>query len=150
MFMPDRLYRIAVAEGIGVHIAPLPEPLLGLYDSRPGETPMIILHDSNRDNRKLLRCILAEEIGHHFTCAMDMMAFAMVECYIYSKYDRLALWWAVNYLVPFQQFLDAIRSGHKTVHALAEHFDVTEHFMTTTLKLYKAKKKACCSLWANF
>ena len=43
--MPDCLFEIAAAEGIGVKFATLPNPLLSLYDSRPGEPPMILLHE---------------------------------------------------------------------------------------------------------
>ncbi len=89
--MSDSLYQIAAAEGIGVSFASLPEPLLGLYDSQPGETPLKLLHEKTRYNRKLLRCILAEELGHHFTGGTNMMVFAISERHVYNKYDRLAL-----------------------------------------------------------
>ena len=43
MLIPDGLYAIAAAEGIGVDFAPIPDPLLSLYDARPGKPSMILL-----------------------------------------------------------------------------------------------------------
>jgi Zn-dependent peptidase ImmA (M78 family) len=134
--MPDCLFKIAAAEGIGVKFAYLPAPLLGLYDSRPGEQPMILLHEKTRKSRKLLRCILAEELGHHFTCARNMMAFAQTDRIVYNKYDKLALRWAANYLVPRHLLYRAVLAGHRSIHELAEHFDVTEEFIGTCSWIY--------------
>ena len=134
--MSDCLFKIAATEGtegIGVSYAKLPAPLLGLYDSRPGEQPMIILHEKIR--KKLLRRILAEELARHFTCARNMMAFAKTNRIVYNKYDKLVLRWAVNYLVPRHLLCRAILSGHRSVDELAENFDVTEEFVRACLWL---------------
>jgi hypothetical protein len=139
--MPEGLFEIAAAEGIGVKFIKLPAPLLGLYDSRPGEPPMILLHEKTRKDQKLFRCIFAEEIGHHFTLARNIMAFAVSSRYIYNKYDQLALWWATQHLVPFESLAKAINSGIYFTHELAEHFDVTERFMESSLKLYYEKAR---------
>ncbi len=49
--MLDGLLAIAVAEGIGVVFAPLPHPLLCLYETRPGEVQMVFLHENTLKNQ---------------------------------------------------------------------------------------------------
>lgn len=139
--MPEELFKLAAAEGIGVKFAYLPRPLLGLYDSRPKEQPAIILHNNIYDNRRLLRCILAEELGHHFTSAGNLLAFARSDKKtIALKQEKQAVWWAVQHLMPLNELIIAVNSGLFLTYELAEHFDVTERFCGTGIKLYFEKK----------
>lgn len=140
--MPEELCELAAAEGIGVKFAFLPKPLLGLYDSRPREQPIIILHNNIRINKRLLRCILAEELGHHFTSSGNLLAFARSDKKaIALKQERLAVWWAVQHLVPLNELIAAVNSGLFFTWELAEHFNVTERFAGTGIKLYFEKKR---------
>ena len=136
------LYALTASEGIGVEFALLPRPLLGLYDYRPGEPPFILLHNKLQNDRKLLRCVFAEELGHHFTGVGNLMAFTCTDnkcTYSAQKYERLALWWAIEYLTPLDKIIQAGNSGIFLTWELAEYFDVTERFMGTSLKLYFEK-----------
>ena len=137
--MPDGLYEIAAAEGIRVEFYNLPEPLLGIYDSRPGKQPLILLHENTRSCRKFLRCILAEEIGHHYTCTHNIIDYAASKPHIYNKYDRHGLWWAVQYLVPFNKLMYYVNIGVTCMHELSEALDVTEDFLLTGISMYKNK-----------
>lgn len=139
--MPDDLFSLAQAEGIICRCVYLPVPVLGLYDARPEEPPLILLHENLKHNRPLLRCIFAEELGHHFTSSGSLLFFARSDksC-VAVKQERLALWWAVQRLVPFAALTAAIEGGAISTYELAEHFDVTERFMGTSIRLYFEKQ----------
>ena len=139
--MPDDLFSLAHAEGIICRYVNLPAPFLGLYDARPEEPPLILLHENLKNNRRLLRCILAEELGHHFTSSGGLLVFARSDrACVAVKQERLALWWAVQQLVPLSSLISAIEGGFILTHELAEHFDVTERFMGTSVRIYFEKQ----------
>ena len=77
--MLTELYALAASEDIGVEFALLPRPLLGLYDYRPGEPPFILLHNKLQNDRKPLRCVFAEELGHHFTGVGNLMVLTCAD-----------------------------------------------------------------------
>ena len=138
--MLSELFALAEKEDIIIRYTILPSDILGVYYSVCGKLPVILLDESVRICRKLTRCILAEELGHHFTCGINLMVFARHQRYITEKYERLALWWATKYLLPWEELFSVTTdNGDFTVPELAEHFDVTERFMWTSLKLYNEK-----------
>ena len=138
--MQNELFALAEAEDIIVRYTVLPPGFLGVYYSEEGMPPVILLHEDVRICRKLTRCILAEELGHHFTCGLNLMAFAQERRYITEKYERLALWWAAKYLIPWGELFGAVIDEKiSTVPELSDHFDVTERFMWTSLQLYDEK-----------
>ena len=140
--MPDFLFHLAEREEVRCFFVSLPSPFLGLYDNRPGEPPVIFLHKKIRHNRCLLRCILAEELGHHFTSSGNLLAFARSDKKaIFLKQERLAVWWAVQHLIPMDKLIETVNSGLFSTWELAEHFNVTERFMGTSLRLYCEKNK---------
>jgi len=139
--MPDKLFKLADREGILVGFFDLPWGILGAYRSIKGKPPVILLHKKIKHRHALLRCILAEELGHHFTTAHDLLVFARSYKYLAMKHEKLALWWATKYLIPFSELVEAVNRGLLLTHELAEHFDVTERFMEIALKLYYKKRR---------
>ncbi len=145
--MPGTLLALAAYEGVIVRYCDLPADILGVYYRRCPYS-VIMLHKKIEHRQRLTRCILAEELGHHFTCGANIIAFARSAPYHVEKIERMAAWWAVQYLVPFDGLVQAVLREHaRTTHELAEHFDVTERFMATSLRLYRDKKPgAMCRL----
>lgn len=141
--MPCQLFDLIAQEGILLEFEALPPPLLGLYDNRPGDPPVIVIHKKNRHHRRLLRCILAEELGHHYTSAGNLMAFARSTAYRHQvmKQERAALWWATRRLIPLDKLVHTVNKGILVTYELAERFDVTERFMGTALRLYLEKRR---------
>ena len=61
--------------------------------------------------------------------------------YIVAKYEKLAIFWAVEYLMPLDKLIEAINSGLFLTHEIAEYFDVTCRFAGTGIKLYFEKRR---------
>jgi len=137
--MPGEMFKLSKKEGIIVKFWSLPEDILGAYFRRGERSPVIILEEFLELKPRLLRCIFAEELGHHFTTAFDLLAFARECQYMYMKYEKLALWWAAKYLLPWEKIKEAVYKGYETEYDLARHFYVTERFVGTSLKLYREK-----------
>lgn len=137
--MSDDLFVHAQREGILVDFFILPASLLGVYYRTMGKPPVILLHSRLKDIPRLLRCVLAEELGHHHTTGMDLLSFARNSRYAAMKYERQSLWWATKFLIPLDQLTEACLNGITGIYALSEHFFVTERFVWTGLELYNEK-----------
>lgn len=143
--MPDAMLEIARIQGIPVEIFDFAPPTQGIYFCNEDMPPIIGLDRSLRNNVPLLRCILAEELGHHFTSAgycVTQKFFSYNERMNISRAEYKALKWAANYLMPENDLLDALKSGLCEVWELAEHFDVTEEFVKFRLRLFGARNIA--------
>lgn len=140
--MLDSLFELVQKENILFSFCQMPHKLLGYY-SRSYLPPVILLSNKLTNHFILQKVILAEELGHHFT-ASCMGHFSngnvSAKLQIKNRIERKALWWAVQKLVPFELFVKAVNSGLIFTHELAEHFDVTERFMGTCIRLYNEKR----------
>ncbi len=68
--MPSELLSLAEQAGIKIEWWDFSPPLEAIYWHKPGLPPIIGLSNSLKQcSPAYLRCILAEEIGHHFTAA---------------------------------------------------------------------------------
>lgn len=137
--MPDEMLEHAQREGILVDYFMLPHTLLGAYYRTKGKPPVILLHTKLKRYTRLLRCVLAEELGHHHTTGMDLLSFAQTSRYVTMRYERQALWWATKYLIPIDQLTEICTQGIIEIFDLADHFFVTERFVWTSLELYNEK-----------
>ena len=137
--MPDAMLKLAVYESIKVELFCFTPPVRGIYYAEENMPPIIGLDSSLTHDTPLLRCILAEELGHHFT---TVGYFIPRQFYNYSdrlsisKIEFKAMRWAVNHLIPEDDLLDVISSGLYEPWELAEHFNVTEEFAKFRLRLF--------------
>ncbi|WP_052299146.1 ImmA/IrrE family metallo-endopeptidase [Thermaerobacter marianensis] len=120
---------MAATEGILVEYVPLlpSKGLLGLYLRTP-HGAAIVLDSSLPANPRLERCVMAEELGHHFTVPVTSTFVACTSATARTSYRRdeaRALRWACDHLMPLDQFLQAMREGVSTVEELADYFYVT-------------------------
>lgn len=139
----DNLFFLVDEEDILFSFCPMPNKLLGYY-SRTYLPPVILLSNILKRNRILQKVILAEELGHHYSgaCIRHFSNGSIpAKLQIKNKIEHKALWWAVQYLVPFESFVEAVNSGLTLTYELSQHFQVTERFMGTTIRLYSQKKK---------
>lgn len=148
----EKLFSVINAEQIYFSYAKLlsntRSTLYGVYFYVHGSGPAILCDSSleKPENRRLHNCVLAEEIGHYFTAPQSNIFKMYGSCnldYLHqlqrSRDEIKALKWAVNYLIPDEQFNKAILDGCQSVHELAEFFDVTEWFVYRKLGAIKIK-----------
>lgn len=130
MIVPtSSLFEICQQQNLDVEYNYLGTNLRGLYIRHPRlYRPLIVLHDSLITNERLLRCVLAEEIGHHFTGAGNYMIGYNASTRIWlDKAEYLAVKWAVNFLVPEDKFI--LKVGRYPLWELADIFYVTHDFI---------------------
>ena len=76
-------------------------------------------------NTKEKTCVLAEELGHHYTSVGNILDQSKVEN---RKQERKARAWAYNLLIPLNAFVDAYKAGVTNRYELAEFLEVPEEF----------------------
>jgi len=135
----DRLFQIAEAEGIYVAYRPLcpTKGLLGLY-VRDSRGAAIILDSGLPAKPRLERCVLAEELGHHFTVPITSVFVALPSATVRTAFRRdevRALRWACNYLMPVDKLSEAVAQGVRTVEDLADYFDVTPWMVAACIRI---------------
>jgi len=139
----QQMFELAEREGINVRWWNFEPPIRGMYWAPQKAPPIIFLSNSLEGNTRLLRCVMAEELGHHFTLEHECL------CDTYYNYrDRLAvsraefraLRWAAQYLIPIDKFAQAVRNGVTEQWQLAETFDVIEDIVVYRLAMPDAVK----------
>ncbi|WFR56427.1 hypothetical protein QA584_22865 [Anaerocolumna sp. AGMB13025] len=81
-------------------------------------------------------CILAEELGHHYTTVGNILDQKNA---INRKQELKARIIAYNKQVGLLGIIDAYEANCRCLYDMAEHLDVTEEFLLETLKYYKGK-----------
>lgn len=114
---------------IKVREKPLEYDLKGLY-----KNGKIIIHKELSYTEKA--CILAEELGHHYTSVGDIIDQSNL---INRKQERVARQWAHQRLVPLNKLIVALNSGARNYHELADFLDVTEDFLREAIERYYEK-----------
>lgn len=75
------------------------------------------------------KCVLAKELGHHWTGSNTNPVSANYrERLNISKIEYKANKWAIEKLIPFNDFIAAIEKGIINTWELAEYFCVTDDF----------------------
>lgn len=85
-------------------------------------------------------CTLAEEIGHYYTTAGNILDQNKIEN---RKQERRARGWAYELQVPIDALLEAYWAGIGSRYELAEFLDVPENFLQDALEYYKEKYGNC-------
>lgn len=130
--------KIAERENIEIEWQDFIPPVRGIYWAPDGIPPVIWLDKSLEHHPRLLRCVMAEELGHHFTTTGNCLCrtyFNYRDRLAVSKAEYRALKWAAEYLIPKRQLQKALRVRNDTLWDLAELFDVTEEMMDFRIRL---------------
>lgn len=96
----------------------------------------IVWINKNIPTRTEKACVLAEELGHHFTTVGDILDQSKVEN---RKQELRARAWAYQKLLPLESFILAHRTGIRNRYELADYLNVTEGFLDSALKRYQEK-----------
>ncbi len=81
-------------------------------------------------------CILAEELGHYYTTAGNILDQSKVEN---RKQEHIARLWAYRKMITLDKLADARRNGCRNRYEIAEHLEVTEEFLQEAMDSYKEK-----------
>lgn len=105
--------------------------LIGMYVWDP-VAPCILLDESLVNKGRLHTCILAEEMGHHFSGIHEN--FTTVETSLeritVSKDETRAMRWATDFLIPDDELLRAVSELKLcSCWELADYFEVTQSFL---------------------
>lgn len=133
-----KMCRIAEEHKINVMYLDFEYPLNGIYIHRKGKQPGIGLSSHIRGNTPLLRCVMAEELGHHFTTVGDCIPkkfFSYADRLAVDKFEYKALKWAALYLIPLTKLVQAVKQGYREIWELADYFNITENMFRFRLEL---------------
>lgn len=81
-------------------------------------------------------CVLAEEIGHHYTTVGNIMDTSDPKN---AKQERQARLWAYHSQIGLQGLIDAYEHGCRKRHEVAEYLEVTEEFLQECIECYRDK-----------
>ncbi len=88
-------------------------------------------------------CILAEELGHHYTSSGNIIDMSIVAN---RKQELHARAWAYNRLIGLYGIINAYRSGCRNGYEIAEHLNITEEFLAEALQYYRNKYGLCTTI----
>lgn len=88
-------------------------------------------------------CILAEELGHHYTTVGNILGQSSVSN---RKQELRARMWAYNKLIGLMGIIKSYEHGCQSYHEMAEYLDVTEEFLRDALKRYHQKYGVCTTV----
>ncbi len=92
--------------------------------------------NKNIKTEKEKNCVLAEELGHHFTSTGDILNQKKTEN---ERQEKKARNWAYEKLVSLDKLISAYVLGVRDKHELADYLDVTVDFLKEAIKHYKEK-----------
>mgnify|MGYP006939726742 FL=1 len=81
-------------------------------------------------------CVLAEELGHHYTTVGDIMDQTNTAN---RKQERRARIWAYHKLLSLNDLINSYKCGCQNQFEIAEHLNITEEFLIDSLTYYKEK-----------
>ena len=81
-------------------------------------------------------CILAEELGHHYTSSGDILDLTDTQN---RKQERHARIWAYNKQIGLKGLITAYEHGCRNRHEIAEYLEVTESFLEEAINCYHEK-----------
>lgn len=125
--MYEQLLREAEEEGIEVISWSLQGKTKGLYYNGT-----IAISESITTTAEKT-CILAEELGHHYTSCGNIIDTSNVNN---RKQEIKARRWAIKNLIPFSSIIQAYESGCENLYEMAEYIGVTEEFLRNAFKTY--------------
>lgn len=81
-------------------------------------------------------CVLAEELGHHYTSVGDIIDMENTQN---RKQERQARFWAYNKLIGLRGIIDAYEAGCQNGYEISEYLEVTEEYLADCIEAYRDK-----------
>ena len=140
------LFQLADYEGIAIEWRDM-HHVQGIYLYTPGAyKPVIALSNTLHTQERKLRCVLAHELGHHYTTSGHYIIAANSTSSIYAtKHENLATKWAVEHLIPTDVFFQCIVDGMDG-QDLADYFFVTHDYIKFKSELIQRDERYSAAL----
>ncbi len=108
----------------------------GLYINVPDIPPTIFIDKSIVNNRCQYLSILSEELGHHFTTFQNLPKKSKTysEKLQKNKKEKQAKFWAANFLVSDEEFVQALCNCISNPCDICDFFNITDEILQ--LKIY--------------
>lgn len=81
-------------------------------------------------------CVLAEELGHHYTSVGNIIDVSNTWN---RKQERQARLWAYNKQIELCGLISAYNAGCHNKYEVADYLDVTEEFLSDAIACYRSK-----------
>ena len=81
-------------------------------------------------------CVLAEELGHHYTSMGNIIDMSDSGN---RKQERQARLWGYNKLIGLTGIINAFRAGCQSRHEMADLLDITEEYLQECIDCYRDK-----------
>lgn len=88
---------------------------------------------NNLDEKK---CILCEELGHHYTSYGNILD---QDNHFNKAQEIRARRWAYKQLVTIEKLIDAFLAGIRNIYQMSNYLEVTEEFLKEAIKYYKQR-----------
>lgn len=82
------------------------------------------------------KCVLAEELGHHYTTVGNILDMADISN---RKQERQARMWGYNKLIGLAGIIKAFEAGCQDRFEVAEYLGVTDEYLCECLEAYRDK-----------
>ncbi len=88
-------------------------------------------------------CILAEELGHHYTSVGNILDMNDTRN---RKQERQARLWGYNKLIGLTGIIKAYHAGCQSCHEIAELLEVTDEYLQECIDCYRDKYGVCTDI----
>lgn len=126
-------YELLIDEAFDKGLSVKEKPLRG-SDGRIKGNRIAIRQDIDTQREKA--CVLAEELGHHYTSSGNILDQTRTE---HVKQEQRARMWAYNKQIGLYGIINAYKRGCRNIHEMADYLDVTEEFLWDALEAYRLK-----------
>lgn len=109
------------------------EKPLQAYNGRIKGNKILIRKDMNSTQKA---CVLAEELGHHYTTVGDILDQSITGN---RKQEHRARVWAYRNAIGLSDLVSAYKRGCQNRYEIAEHLNITESFLMGAIEDYKAQ-----------
>ena len=88
-------------------------------------------------------CVLAEELGHHYTSVGNIL---IMEDLSNRKQERQARLWGYNKLIGLTGIVNAFESGCQSAYEASEFLEVTVEYLQECIDCYRDKYGICTEI----
>ena len=117
------------------------EEKIDLYTNYIGNFKGLYIDDTitlntNLENDAEKKCVLAEELGHHYKTCGDILDQSKIEN---KKQERIARGWAYDNMIGIIGLINAYKNGCKNKYEISEYLNVSEQFLKDAIAYYSEK-----------